>query len=346
MKKISVIIPCYNVERLIDRCLSSLTDQTIATDQFEIICVDDCSKDSTPDRLKIWEEKYPDLIILITLDRNSRQGTARNTGLSYASGEYIAFVDSDDWVEPDYLERMYDTAAAGDLDLVQCELIRDPSESLTLIDPSEKKTGRRDKLIRISSMEDRKEIFHSKVINNPPRKLIRRSLLTDNRILFSEGLAYEDSYWGVLLNMYFESACILEEKLYHYYINPDSTVLTKNAPYHVDLITNQILLWEELKDRGFMSELRDEIEIEFVYSCALIFWEMLALRYDDPPYSLYRLLSSVVKEHIPEIMENVYMKQGELTEFQRLMLKSCLNELTESEFREFAENVGKVYRSI
>ena len=92
-----------------------------------------------------------------------------------------------------------------------------------------------------------------------------------------------------------------------------------------------------------MKEFREEIEVEFVYSCALIFWKMIALRYDDPPYSLYRLLCAVIKEHIPGITENPYMKNKELDEFQSLIFRSCLNVLTEAEFREFARNVKTVY---
>ncbi len=346
-RKISVIIPAYNVEKYIDRCLSSLMDQTMEKKDFELIVVDDCSTDKTYELLKKWEEKYPENLILIRLDENSRQGKARNTGLQLASGEYIAFVDSDDWVEPDYLTRLYDTASSGDFDVVQCALIRDPSETLSLLDKEKKRTGREDRIIRINSIEDRKAVFHEKAINNnPPRKLIKRKLLTDNDILFTEGLAYEDSYWGVLLNMYMESACILEETLYHYYVNPDSTVLSKNAPYHADLLTNQILLWDELRSRGFMENYRDEIEMEHVYSCALIFWKMIALRYDEPPYSLYRLLCAVVKDHIPDIFNNPYIKNGELDEFQRLMLKSCYNELNKSAFCEFTKNVRTVYTSM
>ena len=346
-RKISVIIPTYNVEKYIDRCLTSLVDQTMDKKDFELILVDDCSTDKTPELLKQWEEKYPENIILIMLDENMRQGKARNTGLQHASGEYIAFVDSDDWVEPDYLTRLYDTAKSGDFDVVQCALIRDPSETLSLLDREKIKTGKKDRIIKIGSTEDRKAVFHEKAINNnPPRKLIKRSLLTDNEILFSEGLAYEDSYWGVLLNMYMESACILEETLYHYYVNPDSTVLSKNAPYHQDLLTNQILLWDELSSRGFMKDYRDEIEMEHVYSCALIFWKMMALRYDEPPYSLYRLLCAVIKDHIPNIWNNPYILNGELDEFQRLMLKGCFTEMTAAEFRSFTKNIQTVYSSM
>ncbi|MCR4674481.1 MAG: glycosyltransferase, partial [Lachnospiraceae bacterium] len=104
--KISVIIPCYNVEKWIDRCLESVICQTIGLDKMEILCIDDCSSDSTLLKLKAWEERYPEHFIIIESSENGRQGTARNIGLSYATGEWISFIDSDDWVEKDYLEQM------------------------------------------------------------------------------------------------------------------------------------------------------------------------------------------------------------------------------------------------
>ncbi len=346
MKKVSVIIPCYNVENLIDRTLQSLECQTVGIDALEIICVDDCSTDGTLAKLSEWEKRYPESIMLISLEQNSRQGTARNVGLGYASCDYIGFVDSDDWVEKNYIERLYDIATSNNVDVVQCELIRDGSKELTYVEDQNAYRKSEDILIRINSVADRKQAFHSKIINNnPPRKLIRRKLLLDNDIYFSEGLAYEDSYWGALLNMYMESAYISYEVLYHYYINESSTVLSKNDIYHVDLLTNQIKLWDELCARGFMEEYRDEIEVEHVYSCALIFWKMIALRYDEPPYSLYRLLCAIVQEHVPNIMDNKYMKNGELDEFHSLVFKSCFTELSKKDFTAFAKSIRKGYET-
>lgn len=347
MKKVSVIIPCYNVENLIDRTLKSLEAQTVGIGELEIICVDDCSTDGTFGRLKAWEERYPEDIMLVQLPTNSRQGTARNVGLKYATCDYIAFIDSDDWVEKNYIERMLFFAEEYQVDVVQCELLRDPSLELSYIDDQNKYRKQEDILIRVNNDEDRKRAFHAKVINNnPPRKLIRRDLLVDNEIYFSEGLAYEDSFWGALLNLYMKSAYVSFEVLYHYYINDSSTVLSKNEIYHIDLLTNQIKLWNEFIRRGFMEKFRDEIEIEHVYSCALIFWKMIALRYDEPPYSLYRLLCAIVQEHVPDIMNNPYMKRGELDEFHSLVFKSCLTEMSREDFKKFAESVRGGYSTM
>ena len=91
MKKVSIIIPCYNVERWIDRCMTSIAVQTMGIDDLEIICIDDASTDGTWKHLQKWEQSFPENVLLIRLEENRRQGAARNIGLQYASAEWISF---------------------------------------------------------------------------------------------------------------------------------------------------------------------------------------------------------------------------------------------------------------
>ena len=125
MKKISVIVPCYNVEREIDRCVQSLVDQTLSISNMELILVDDASEDSTANKLSVWEERYPDSIIVIRCTENGKQGTARNIGMQYATGEYIGFVDSDDYVEPAMYREMCRIADDERVDMVTCLFVRE-----------------------------------------------------------------------------------------------------------------------------------------------------------------------------------------------------------------------------
>jgi glycosyltransferase involved in cell wall biosynthesis len=87
-KKISIIIPCYNVEKYIERCIDSLINQTMNLDQMEFIFVNDASTDRTLDILLKYEKKYSDSIMVINSEENLRQGGARNIGLSYTNGDY------------------------------------------------------------------------------------------------------------------------------------------------------------------------------------------------------------------------------------------------------------------
>ena len=106
--RITIIIPCYNVDKYIDRCMQSIEEQTLGMQTFQIILVDDGSTDCTMDKLIAWQTKYPFQIQIVHNSKNKRQGTCRNIGLQRATGEYIGFVDADDWIEPDMYEALHE----------------------------------------------------------------------------------------------------------------------------------------------------------------------------------------------------------------------------------------------
>ena len=114
MPKISVVLPCFNVGRYIGRCLDSLLNQTLR--DIEIICVDDKSGDNTAEVIKQYVAKDA-RVRLIEQKKNSGVSIARNTGVDAASGEYIGFVDPDDWVDRDYYQKLYDKIVAEDADV-------------------------------------------------------------------------------------------------------------------------------------------------------------------------------------------------------------------------------------
>ncbi len=108
MKLLSIIIPIYNVEGYVERCISSLADQDIASEEYEIICINDGSPDRSRDIVRNMQEKYNN-IILIDQD-NQGVSCARNNGIDIATGNYLLFVDPDDFIEPNSLKRVLDTA--------------------------------------------------------------------------------------------------------------------------------------------------------------------------------------------------------------------------------------------
>ncbi len=343
---ISVIIPCYNVEQYIDRCLDSLVAQTIGLDSLEIICLDDRSSDGTRGRLKAREASMPGILRVIELPENGRQGRARNIGLNEARGEWVAFIDSDDWVEPDYLERLIGCAEASGIDpeIVTCGYDRDFSDELNLFDRTDEdgSVGNVTKIL-VGSFEERRAFVRERKLDYAVySKLIRRDFLLNNNISFPEGLAYEDIYWGGLINMYASRVCGISDKLYHYYVNRNSTLLSAGAGYHYDMLTVQEQLWSEYIRRGLMDDLHDEIELEFVYSCALAFWKIIALRFEEPPYNMYLLLCTFTQTHISDIWDNPYVKQGALPEMYTLMLQSLFSPLDKGQFLKFADNIKTI----
>ena len=118
MVKVSIIVPCFKVEKYIDRCMESIVSQTLK--DIEIILVDDLSPDSTPGKCDEWAKK-DSRIIVIHKKENEGLGFARNTGLQYAHGEYVAFLDSDDWFERDMMERLYNECIKENLDVIYSE---------------------------------------------------------------------------------------------------------------------------------------------------------------------------------------------------------------------------------
>ena len=106
MKTVSVVVPCYNAAQYLDKCIRYLLNQTIGRENIEIILVNDASTDDGRTWCKImeYERMFPDVILAVSLEENMRQGGARNTGISYASGEYLIFCDADDWLLEETLE--------------------------------------------------------------------------------------------------------------------------------------------------------------------------------------------------------------------------------------------------
>lgn len=178
MAVISIIVPCYNVEKYIDRCFESLKRQTIGIEQMEIIFVDDASTDHTGDKLCDIEKQYPDNVILVRCKDNGRQGKARNIGMTYATSDYVGFVDSDDWVEPDMYEIMLGEMIKNDRDIVYCKFFRDSGGKI--------KEHRLDGTVAnllIDTTEKRKEFIRSNCLGYGVwDKIYKRRLLVENNI--------------------------------------------------------------------------------------------------------------------------------------------------------------------
>lgn len=122
MTKISVIIPCYNSYKYMERCLISLQNQTFK--DFEVIFIDDCSTDNTYYDLEKYLSKTDLKWTLIRNERNGGPGVSRNNGIEAAKGQFISFMDSDDWYEDDFLEEMYNKSEVDSLEIVMCDYFR------------------------------------------------------------------------------------------------------------------------------------------------------------------------------------------------------------------------------
>ena len=335
---VSIIVPCYNVEKYIRRCIDSIINQTIGFDYVELILVDDVSTDGTLDILKEYEQLYPDNIIVIECEKNGRQGTARNIGLQYVTGKYIGFVDADDWIEPGMYEHMYFAAKEYAADIVFCRHTRDKEYVLN----NNVRTGKKDSVIYISSVDERKKFIVSDIIGvGVWDKLYKRELIFNNMIVFPEGVAYEDIMFGAMIYLYAEKVYILEEKLYHYFVNVQSTVLTMNQMYGDDLGKVNLMKLEEYNDRGFYAEYYDEIEFDMLCTYYLAGFKLLCLRFEKFSYNKFNLLKNNIINLFPDICNNRYIK-SKLGDINQLVVELLNKDLSESELVEFA----KLYKEL
>ncbi len=339
MAKISVIVPCYNVSDYIERCMNSLLNQTIGFDNLELILVDDASTDNTLEKLKRYEKQYPNQIILIPCQKNGRQGTARNIGLQYATSPYIGYVDSDDWIEPDMYEKMYEKITTYDCDVVYCRHIRDDG---TVQDGFEKQTGKQDTCILIEDDAQRGEFLVSDVIGvGVWDKLYKRELLINNQIVFPQKLAYEDICFGAMIYLYARKIYILEERLYHYYVNWESTVLQMDRPHHMDIFEVNEMKWQEYIQRDAYSRFPLAVQYDFVKSYYLAGLKMLLLRYTNPSYETFLKIRNRTKEVAGNYKENPYL-QNAFSQVYEILLDLLDNDITEKEFHQLARMVKQI----
>ncbi|MCI9427468.1 MAG: glycosyltransferase family 2 protein [Eubacterium sp.] len=174
--QISVIIPAYNVEKHITRCLRSLENQTLK--QIEIIVIDDGSADGTQQAIRAFMEETK-LLVRLFSDSNHGQAYARNFGMRQAEGTYLAFIDSDDYLEPDYLENLYETAQACQSDVVNSgyRVVKEDGSIVSEVNvsPFSKVSG-----------------FGRAGVFVTWSKLYRKEFLLREKIRFPEGRLYED----------------------------------------------------------------------------------------------------------------------------------------------------------
>lgn len=217
--KISIIVPAYNSEKFIDNCIQSLVEQTV--EDIEIIIIDDGSFDNTPNLLKRWQNK--DKRIKIITQTNQKQGSARNRGIEIAQGEYIGFIDSDDWVETDYFECLYLTAKHYNCDIVTTNILKH-NKKYTKYNIFKNKYNVAETIFdKVKLCEDKSHRFFY-VLN----KLYKTSFIKTNNILFNEGCYFEDVMFSAKAIYYANKIVYCPETEYHYIENPQSTINSKD----------------------------------------------------------------------------------------------------------------------
>lgn len=251
LSKISVIIPVYNVEKYLSQCLDSITNQTFK--DFECICVNDGSTDNS---LKILEEYVKkDNRFKVINQVNSGNSQARNTGINNSNSEYIVFIDSDDFVSSDYLEKLLNIAIKENSDIVYCrhKLYYD-------LDDRYESGPNRDKLNKLFSKynlaKNNNKIKYVLDIVDSSRsicmKIYKSNVIKNNNLLLFTNIHAEGDYsFNILANLYSAKINFLDEELY-YYRKQIKSITTKIETFRINSIKSFICLTKELYKRKFL----------------------------------------------------------------------------------------------
>lgn len=218
MKKLSIIIPVYNTEKYLERCLDSVIYQTFK--DIEIIIVNDASSDDSQKIINEYQKKDSRIISIIN-DENINLGLTRNIGIEKATGEYITFVDSDDWLEKEMYEEMMNLIIENKADIVECNF-RVTNENISssriksLIPYFKKTTTAIDEyIIHLSNNELGVSVWN---------KIYRAEIIKNNNIKFEDNrkIFCEDLFFNLNVMHYANSIITINKPLYNYFVRPES----------------------------------------------------------------------------------------------------------------------------
>ena len=282
---ISVIVPIYNAEKYIERCVNSIISQTYS--DWEQFLIEDGSKDNSLKKIKEYEQK--DKRITVIHQENQGAGAARNKGLEFVSGNYVVFVDSDDYIEENYFE-----------------LLSKHNEDVVFID-----VNRRNEKGEITAQErlsaykgtDKDDILRGqmtgKILWGGVRKTVKRELLEEHNIRYSNLKVGEEAIYSFQLLYYAESISFIETTVYNYEVHAGSLSQTvQNDPWGPVAVA----LREKVKTMGCYEDYADTLNC-FIYTAGIVSLEKLA---KINSYSEYRIKSKKRMQQVIEQLDESY----------------------------------------
>lgn len=262
--KVSIIIPIYNVQSYISRCLDSVCQQTFQ--DVECILVDDCGQDESVSIAEQYIEDYTGPIQFQMLHHSQNQGLsgARNTGIKAATGDYIYFLDSDDTITPDCLSTLLALKDKyPDADFVQGNLLNEKGEISN--------DGFNNIPEYCNNPVTIENIMLQKVITSAWNRLVKRSLLIENNIYFPVGMIHEDMYWVYFLSKYVHAAAFSNIGTYIYYTNEGSIMTSVSQTTRIKRYTSRLKASEayltDIKANNYKSHIRHQYLAVNLLSC-------------------------------------------------------------------------------
>lgn len=293
MIKVSVIIPCYNSEQYLDRCLGNLLNTKFK--EFEIICINDGSKDNTLKKLEDYASKYDNIVIID--QKNQGQAVGRNNAVKKAKGEYITFVDSDDFTNSNMIEKLYKVASKNKSDLVYCDYYEYYGENNL-------------KLWKNNNSDDPRK---NAILANfaPWGKLYKTEFFKKNKFEFLPGRLFEDIAVVPIIAALSENPIHVEEPLYYYNMENDSSIRRKTYNKKLeDIIYVADYLYKELNKNKLLDKYYDEIE--YIYLDSILKGGVLRFASFKEGVEHIPELRKMVLGWFPNILKNSYYKKSGL----------------------------------
>lgn len=320
--KLSIIVPFYNMaaDGKLNYCMESLINQTL--EDYEILAVDDCSQDETYVRLLEYEKQYPGKVRVLQTPKNKKQGGARNLGITQAKGEWIGFMDGDDWAAPDMYEKLWKKAQESGADVVGCDLHRTGEHSM--------KIGQ---IVDANTMDQTgilDEERYRRLMLNPCSmviKIYKKSVIDRYELRFPEEMFYEDNCAGPVWMLHFRHFEKVQEPLYYYYQDASSTTHYISEAKCRDRMRAGKLLVEQCRQYGFYEPYYRELEFAFtkLYYVNTLFTYVIGVKRQK--LSFLEDLKRGMLEEFPDFQKNSYFQDGFDAEQKKLVglhMKSSL----------------------
>lgn len=297
--KVSVIVPVYNTEKYLVKCLDSLVNQTL--NEMEIIVIDDGSNDSSPQIIKDYCTRYPEKFVYLR-QKNSGQAVARNRGMEICTGEYIGFLDSDDFVKETMFECMYEKAIQNDADYVAC--------GYTDITYEGDKTIELQHYVASKVAKQTKDMFFGALVS-PFIHLYRHEILITAKASFPEGKIYEDTAFYLELIPYIKKIEVIEEPLAYRVRHCNSTTTTfvpKKIAQIFSIIDETIEFYQK-------NQLWNDYKEELTYFCVkiLLCSSMQRICKIEEKKARKALIGKTLiylRKKFPVYRQNPYLKRG------------------------------------
>lgn len=312
--ELSVIVPVYNMaaEGKLEYCLDSLLGQSLS--DYEIIAVNDASTDNSLEILEQYQRRFPDRLVIHSLKENHRQGGAKNVGLSLSRGEYIGFVDSDDWVSRDCFERLLAKAKSTGADVVACDFCYVYEHTMT---PTKAVPCNLPEQTGVLNHEKRASLFlHPGALVT---KIYKRNLFFDEPFAFPEHMFFEDNATGIELLRRAKHFEYIPEPFYYYYQHSASTVHVISMERCNDRLEAMRIMYRYAAEKGYLEEFRKEIEYKFTN----LFYQNTLFSYMQgtkrTSLAFVRRMGKEMRECFPTFQENAYYRERVHPEEKKLM---------------------------